>query len=63
MKKLLLIMAVFCTSALYAGAQTRVIVRTPVRRVVVTPVRRVVVRPAVTVVRPVGRKRAVIIKH
>lgn len=62
MKKILFIIALAFTTALSANAQTRVIVRTPVRRVtvvrrpavIVAPVRRVVVRPAAgaVVVRP-----------
>lgn len=72
MKKILFIIALAFTTVLSVNAQTRVIVRTPVRRVtvvrrpavVVAPLRRVVVRPAVgaVVVRPVVRRRVVIVR-
>lgn len=62
MKKILFIIALAFAGIVSANAQTRVIVRTPVRRVtvvrrpavVVAPVRRVVIRPAAgaVVVRP-----------
>lgn len=60
MKKIILFIAIGFGVALQAEAQTRVVVRTPVRRVVVVPGRRVVVvRPAVPVVarRVVVRRR------
>ncbi|RKR81953.1 hypothetical protein BDD43_2115 [Mucilaginibacter gracilis] len=72
MKKFILIIALAVTGSLYANAQTRVVVtparkvvvvRRPVRPVVVAPARAVVVRPHVTVVRPVVRKRVVIVHH
>jgi hypothetical protein len=73
MKKILVVIALAFISALSVNAQTRVVVRrTPARKVVVvrrpvirpvvvTPARAVVVRPHVTVVRPVVRRRVVVV--
>jgi hypothetical protein len=54
MKKIILFIAISAGVALTAEAQTRVVVRTPVRRVVVAA------RPRVVVVRPVVARRVVV---
>jgi hypothetical protein len=71
MKKILFLFVMGISGIMYAQAQTRVVVTAPAKRVVVAhrpavvlrPVRRLVVRPAVTVVRPVARRRAVVVYH
>jgi len=50
MKKIAFIIALSCSSILYAGAQTSVVVRAPARRVVVT--RKVVVVTPALILRP-----------
>lgn len=76
MKRIILIICLTATGIINAVAQTHVIVRRPAgRRVVVAPARpviisparhvalrpAVVVRPAATVVRPVARRRVVVV--
>ncbi|PWK69963.1 hypothetical protein LX99_04616 [Mucilaginibacter oryzae] len=67
MKKIILIICLALAGIVKTEAQTRVIVRRPVRRVVVAPARTVIVRPVrrVVVARPVvvARRRVIVVHH
>lgn len=65
MKKIILIICLALAGIVKTEAQTRVIVRRPVRRVVGAPARTVIVRPVrrVVVARPVVARRRVIVVH
>jgi hypothetical protein len=69
MKRIILIICLAAAGIVNAKAQTRVVISRPVgraavasaRTVIVSPVRSVVVRPALTLVRPVARRRVVVV--
>ncbi len=76
MKKLIFIICLATIGVGYAHAQTRVIVRRPVRHLIAPAVRTVIVnrpvtqarpavivRPVVTVVRPAARRSAVVVQR